>query len=292
MRRMDFLKSMALIPLVLKTMNLKELKNITDDFNSSDQWPVIFIGHGNPMNAILNNPFTQSLEILGKSFYEKPNAIMVVSAHWLTSGTYVTVSEKPRIIYDFGGFPEELYHVQYPAKGSPGFARETEQLAKSAKINDDNTWGLDHGAWTVLKHMFPEANIPVFQLSIDVHQPAEYHYQLAKELKLLRNKGILIIGSGNIVHNLYQVNFSENAKPFDWAIEFDEIVKTKLQKNEYQSLVHYENFGQMAKWAVPTNDHYLPMLYTLGLANANENMTFTFEGIQNASISMRCFKIG
>lgn len=292
MKRSNFLKTMALMPLAFKTMNLHELKNITDNYKSSALWPVIFVGHGNPMNAILNNPFTKSLEKLGKSFTEKPNAIMVVSAHWLTHGTSVTISEKPRIIYDFGGFPEALYHVQYAAPGSPTLAREAKQLIHSIHVGEEETWGLDHGAWTILKHMFPEANIPVFQLSIDATKPAEYHYQLGQELKALRKKGVLIIGSGNIVHNLYQVDFSEDARPLPWAIEFDEIVKENLLKRDFTSLIHYENFGSSAKWAVPTNDHYLPMLYTLGLAENNEKLTFTFEEIQNASLSMRCFKIG
>lgn len=292
MERASFLKTMALMPLAIKAMNLNELKNITGEYSNSSQWPVVFIGHGNPMNAILDNPFTKSLENLGKSFTEKPNAIMVVSAHWLTRGTSVTVSERPRIIYDFGGFPEALYNVQYPAKGSPKLAKETKQTIHSTLVNEDSTWGLDHGAWTVLKHMFPEANIPVFQLSIDASKPAEFHYQLAEELKSLRKKGVLIIGSGNIVHNLYQIDFSDAAKPFSWAVEFDETVKSKLQNKDYASLVHYENLGQAAKWSVPTNDHYLPMLYALGLAENSEELKFTFEEIQNASISMRCFTIG
>ncbi len=292
MERAGFLKTLALMPLAIKTMDLNELKNITGGYSNSQQWPVVFIGHGNPMNAILDNPFTKSLENLGKSFTEKPTAIMVVSAHWLTRGTSVMVSEVPKIIYDFGGFPEELYHVKYPAKGSPQLAKETKQLVHSVNVKEEETWGLDHGAWTVLKHMYPEANIPVFQLSIDVTKSPEYHFKLAQELKALRKKGVLIIGSGNIVHNLYQIDFNDNAKPFSWALEFDQIVKSRLLKNDFHSLIHYENFGEAAKYSVPTNDHYLPMLYTLGLAGSNEELKFTFEDIQNASISMRCFTIG
>jgi len=290
MERASFLKTMALMPLAIKTMNLNDLKNISSEYSHSPKWPAIFIGHGNPMNALWDNPFTQSLEKLGKSFTEKPNAIMVISAHWLTRGTSVTVSEKPRIIYDFGGFPDELYRVQYPAKGSPEKAKETKQTINSTSVNEDSSWGLDHGAWTVLKHMFPNADIPVFQLSIDATQPPEYHFKLASELKTLREKGVLIIGSGNIVHNLYEVSFSANAKPADWAIEFDDIVRKRLINRSFADLINYEKFGSVASLSVPTNDHYLPMLYTIGLSNTSDELTFTYEEIQNTSLSMRCFK--
>jgi 4,5-DOPA dioxygenase extradiol len=289
MKRASFLKTLALMPLAIKTMNLNDLKAATSEYNNSHKWPAIFIGHGNPMNAIWDNPFTRSLENLGKSFTEKPNAIMVVSAHWLTRGTSVTVSEKPRIIYDFGGFPNELYRVQYPAKGSPEMARETKQSIHSINVNEDSSWGLDHGAWTVLKHMFPNADIPVFQLSIDATQPPAYHFKLANELKALREKGLLIIGSGNIVHNLYEVDFSPNAKPNDWAIEFDDIVRQKLESRNFDELVNYEKFGRAAQLSVPTNDHYLPMLYTIGISDKKDNLIFTYNEIQNSSLSMRCF---
>jgi 4,5-DOPA dioxygenase extradiol len=273
-------------------MNLQNLKNITDSFENSSQMPVLFVGHGNPMNALADNAFTRKLTNWGISFAEKPKAILMISAHWQTKGTHVMISAKPRTIHDFGGFPEQLYKVQYLAPGSPGFAREAKQLITSTSVMEDDQWGLDHGTWTVLKHMFPMADIPVFQLSIDFTKPPQYHYNLAQELRTLRKKGVLIIGSGNIVHNLYQIEFDENAKPYDWAIEFDETVKSKLQAKEYESLINYPLLGRTASLSVPSNDHYLPMLYSLGLTDKKEMLAFTYEEIQNASISMRCFQIG
>lgn len=292
MDRSSFLKSLALIPLGGISMNLTELKNITDNFENTLPLPILFVGHGTPMNAIADNAFTRKLAEWGNSFTEKPKAILVISAHWLTRGTHVMVSPKPRTIHDFGGFPEALYRIQYPAPGSPEFASEAKQLITSTGVVDDDQWGLDHGAWTVLRHMFPKADIPVFQVSIDFSKPPQYHYNLAQELKALRKKGVLIIGSGNIVHNLYQIDFEENAKPFDWAIEFDEIVKNKLQTRNYENLIDYASLGKAASLSIPTNDHYLPMLYSLGLTDKNEPLTFTYEEIQNASISMRCFQVG
>ncbi len=292
MERRNFVKSLSILPLAGITMNLNGLFNITNELKTTEQWPVLFIGHGSPMNAIMDNAFTRGLTTLGKSFKEKPNAILVVSAHWLTRGTHVMVSEKPKTIYDFGGFPDELYQIKYPAPGSPGFAKETKQLIKSANTIEDENWGLDHGAWTILLHLFPNADIPVFQLSIDYSKEPRFHYDLAAELKALRKKGVLIIGSGNIVHNLYQIDFDTNAKPFGWAIEFDELVKDKLLKKKYSALIDYPSLGQASKLSVPTNDHYLPMLYALGLSERNEELKFVYEEIQNASISMRCFQIG
>jgi 4,5-DOPA dioxygenase extradiol len=292
MNRKEFLKLITLIPISTQAMKLNELKNITKGFGNSELMPVLFIGHGNPMNALADNAFTKSLVATGLSMKEKPKAILVVSAHWLTKGSHVMVSENPKTIHDFGGFPEELFNVQYPAPGSPELARETKRLITSTTVEEDDAWGIDHGAWTVLRHMFPKADIPVFQLSIDYTKAPEYHYQLAKELKSLRNKGVLIIGSGNIVHNLYQINFSDNAKPFDWAIEFDTLVKTQLVKRDYTDLMNYQKLGKSAQLSIPTNEHYLPMFYSLGLTDKNEKLQFTFEEIQNGSISMRCFQIG
>lgn len=292
MDRSDFLRMMASLPLGGFFMNLHELKNVTDGFSSTRQMPVLFVGHGNPMNAIADNAFTKSLGKWGSSFEEKPRAILVISAHWLTHGTHVMVSPKPRTIHDFGGFPQALYQIQYPVAGSPEFAGETKRLVTSVHVEDDDQWGLDHGAWTVLKHMFPKADVPVYQLSIDYAKPPAYHYNLAKELRSLRNKGVLIVGSGNIVHNLYQIDFDEHAKPYDWAVEFDESVKQLLQNKDYGRLIDYSSLGNAARQSIPTNDHYLPMLYSLGLTDKSESLTFTFEEIQNASISMRCFQVG
>jgi len=292
MERRKFIKSIILAPIALNIMSLKEFNSLSKNFNLTSRFPVIFIGHGNPMNVIMDNSFTRSLSGLGKSFKEKPNAILVVSAHWLTNGTHVMVSAKPKTIHDFGGFPEELYQIQYPAPGYPELAKELKHFVSATQLIDDEQWGLDHGAWTVLKHMFPEATIPVFQLSIDASKSPDFHFKLATELTVIREKGVLIIGSGNIVHNLYKMDFDLEAKPFDWAIDFDEIVKMKLLKREFEDLINYDTLGQAAKLSIPTNDHYLPMLYTLGLSEKKEELKFIFEEIQNASISMRCFQIG
>jgi 4,5-DOPA dioxygenase extradiol len=260
------------------------IKNVT--------MPVLFIGHGNPMNAIYNNPFTQSLASEGESLKKlQPAAILVISAHWLSNGTNVSVTPNPATIHDFSGFPEELFHVQYPAPGAPELAIKTKNLITSVMVTEDNKWGLDHGAWSILKHMFPLADIPVFQLSIDYKKPPQWHFDLAKELKPLRKKGVLIIGSGNIVHNLYMVDFSESAKPFSWAIEFDELVKSRLLNKDFDALINYKDIGN-SYLAVPSNDHYLPLMYTLGLVDKDESLIFIYEEIQNATISMRSFKIG
>jgi 4,5-DOPA dioxygenase extradiol len=293
MNRKDFIKALALLPLSAAAMKLQDLRKVTDTFQNTSLMPVWFIGHGNPMNVIQDNPFTRKLMEMGKSIAEKPNAILVVSAHWLTMrNTFVTVTPKPETIYDFGGFPEEMYKIKYPAPGAPEMAREVKNMVKSIEIQEDDHWGLDHGSWTVLKHMFPEADIPVFQISIDYSKPPQFHYDLARELMALRRKGVLIIGSGNIVHNLRRADFHNTEKPYDWAIEFDEISKQKILSRDFNALINYHNLGQSAALAIPTSDHYLPMIYTLGLVNDREEIRFTYEEIQNASISMRCFQVG
>jgi 4,5-DOPA dioxygenase extradiol len=248
--------------------------------------PVVFIGHGSPVNAVSDNDFTRSLKALGKSL-SGPKSILMVSAHWLAGSTFVCCDKKPGIIYDFYGFPEELYRVEYPAKGDPKAADETAVLLRKYGVSCGR-WGLDHGAWTVLHHMYPAADIPVFQLSVDYTKPAEYHYEMAKSLAPLRDRGVLIIGSGNIVHNLRTIKWDTDAEPFEWAEEFDEKVKKLLLKAGHDGLMHYEKLGKSAAMAVPTNDHYLPMMYPLALAG-KDKIEFTYEGIQNGSISMRCF---
>lgn len=272
--------------------NLRDLEHATLGFKASTRMPVLFVGHGNPMNVLYDSPFTRSLAATARSLKERPAAVLVVSAHWLTRDTRVTVTTRPKTIHDFSGFPDELYAIDYPAPGAPEAAREARRLITSTTVGEDGAWGLDHGAWTILKHMFPEAEIPVFQLSVAIMRPPEFHFSLAGQLKALRDKGVLIIGSGNLVHNLFRVDFSETARPFDWAMEFDELVKSKLAAGAFADLVRYDAMGPAARLAVPTNDHYLPMLYTLGLAWKDEDLTFTYEEIQNASISMRSFRIG
>ncbi len=268
---------------------LHDLKKATDRLRSTERMPALFIGHGNPLNVLFDSPFTRSLATMGKSLRERPAAILVVSAHWLTEGTRVLTSAKPRTIYDFWGFPEELYRVNYPAPGAPGPAKETAAMVRSTRVFEDDHWGLDHGAWTVLKHMFPDASVPVYQLSIDRFLPPVSHVALAGELRKLRERGVLVIGSGNIVHNLSLIDFSPNARPFEWAVEFDELVKMKLLNNDYRSLIEYGSLGTAAALSIPTNDHYLPMLYTVGLAEKDDELRFTYEEIQNASVSMRSF---
>lgn len=292
MRRKDFLKAMAAAPLLYAMGDISSFLKVTKDVGKTSKMPVLFIGHGHPMNAIYTNDFTEKLKEVGASL-EKPKAIMVVSAHWETSGTFVSINQKPETIYDFGRFDDRLFEISYDAPGHPELAKEAVSIGSDFGLRTHDAMGLDHGAWTILKHLFPEADIPVFQMSIDHTQPPEYHYNLAASLKELRSKGVLIIGSGNIVHNLRNMDWSNiNANPFDWAEAFDEKVKQNLDKGDYQALVNYQTMGKLAQMAVPSNDHYLPMLYTLGLSDNNEELDYLFEGIQYGSISMRCFKIG
>lgn len=274
-------------------MQLQDLHKTTSSFKSTNPFPAWFIGHGNPMNVLMDNDFTKALHTMGKSLTDKPNAILVISAHWLTrKGTYVAMTEKPETIYDFYGFPQAMYDIKYPSPGSPEYANEVKKIITSTEVQEDHEWGLDHGAWTVLKHAFPEATIPVFQMSIDYSKPAAYHFALAKELQALRSKGVLIIGSGNIVHNLRAADFhNTSANPYPWAHEFDEISKTKILSRDFTGLVNYETLGQAALMSVPTPDHYFPMIYSLGLVRDNDEVKFTYEEIQNASVSMRCFEI-
>ncbi len=260
--------------------------------------PVLFIGHGSPLNIILDNSFTQSLAVLGKRL-PKPNAIMVISAHWLTKGTFVGCMQTPKTIYDFYGFPEELYEVSYSCPGAPEEASFVTETAKKAAVKCDQGWGLDHGAWAILRHLYPHADIPVFQMSLDytfnewTPKPIQYHYDLAAELSELRSRGVLIVGSGNIVHNLGMFDFTNiKAKSFDWAVEFDEQVKSSLISGNHRDLIRYTNLGKTAVLAVPTLDHYLPMIYAIALREKNESLIFTHEGFQYGSISMRCFQIG
>lgn len=277
------------MPLAASAMNLHELKNITDSFGTTSKMPVFFVGHGSPMNALEDNSYTRSWRAMGKSVIEKPNAILVVSAHWLTQGTFVSTNPSPETIYDFGGFPPELYKQTYPALGSPEFAKQVMKLVP--EIKEDKEWGLDHGAWSILKHLFPEAKIPVFQLSIDYYKPMQYHFDLAKRLASLREKGVLIISSGNIVHNLRKFFENPDAKSFEWTIEFDNWVKEKINARDFQSLIDYEKHGTSAKLSVPTVDHYVPMIYSLALADKKDDIHYTNEETI-ASISMRAFRIG
>jgi 4,5-DOPA dioxygenase extradiol len=292
MERKQFLKFLALAPFTSAAMKLIDLKNITDSFTKSAKMPVLFIGHGHPMNAILDNNFTQSLTKLGKSI-EKPNAVLVISAHWETVGTFVSTNPFPRTIYDFGNFDKKLFDIKYEPKGHPELAKELIKTVETVKIKEDNSMGLDHGAWTVLKFIFPKADVPVFEMSMDYSKEPEFHYSLGKELAKLRKKGVMIICSGNIVHNLNILDWNNiNAKPFDWNVEFDNLVKKNIDNRTFNPLVNFQNLGKAAKLSIPTTDHYYPMLYSLGMVQKDEPIKHIYEGYQYGGISMRCFKIG
>ncbi|MFA6470183.1 MAG: 4,5-DOPA dioxygenase extradiol [Bacteroidota bacterium] len=267
-------------------MKLNELKKITDDLSSSERMPLLFVGHGNPMNAIEVNRYSTAWKEVGQRL-PRPQAILSISAHWLTRGTRVLAMEQPRTIHDFGGFPEELFAQQYPAPGAPEFAKETQRLSVQQHIMLDDNWGFDHGTWSVLKQMFPKADIPVFQLSIDYSKPMEYHIALAKEIRVLRNKGVLVIGSGNIVHNLRAVNFQQNAKPYDWAIEFDARIKQWLESGDHRSILEFQKLGSISQLAHPTVDHFLPLLYVLGFQHTEETPRFFNDDFDMSSVSMR-----
>lgn len=274
--------------------NLNELHSISQSFPNSEKMPVLFLGHGSPMNAIEENQFVTGFREIAKTL-PMPNAILCVSAHWFTQGTKVTTMEMPRTIHDFSGFPKELYEVQYPAKGNPILAKETKELLKPTFVELDEKWGLDHGAWSVIKHLYPNADIPVVQLSIDYTKPAQNHFELAQKLNALRHKGILIIGSGNIVHNLGLVdfrNFEKDNYGYDWAIKARETINHYLLDGNFQPLINYEKQSKAVQLAIPTPDHYLPLIYTLGLCQKGERLNLFNDKLVAGSLSMTSLKIG
>ena len=261
--------------------------------DSTGKMPVLFLGHGSPMNAIADNEFVRGFKKLGSKL-ERPNAILCISAHWETKGTFVTAMEHPQTIHDFGGFPEALYNVQYPAPGSPELAQSTKDLITKTEVGLDDTWGLDHGSWSVIKHVYPDADIPVIQMSIDYSKPPKYHYELAQELAALRNKGVLIVGSGNIVHNLRMVAWNKlnEAYGYDWAIEANEKIKSLVLEDNHQPLIDFRSQGRAFDLAIPTPEHYLPLLYTLALKEKNEEVTLFNDQPLGGSLSMTSMKIG
>jgi 4,5-DOPA dioxygenase extradiol len=252
--------------------------------------PVVFIGHGSPMNCIMDNDFTRSLKSLGNRL-PRPRSIMVISAHWLARATLVNCVKNPEQIYDFYGFPPELYSVRYPCAGAPDDAQMVTRVTKYM-VNCAVDWGLDHASWAVLKHMYPEADIPVFEMSVCEMMDAEYHYDIGRRLGALRREGILIIGSGNIVHNLKLMDPDMESAPYDWAVEIDETIKSLLIDGNHGKLVHYQDLGGNMTLAAPTTEHYLPLLYILGLQEEDDGITFIHEGFQHGSMSMRCFMLG
>ncbi|GBL36218.1 4,5-DOPA dioxygenase extradiol [Filimonas sp.] len=263
-------------------------------FSNTDAMPVLFLGHGSPMNAIEENEFVTGFRNIGKTI-PKPNAILCVSAHWETKGTFVTAMGMPPTIHDFGGFPHALFDVQYPAPGSPELAKETKALIKKADVGLDEKWGLDHGAWSVIKHLYPEADVPVIQLSLDYYQTPQYHYELAKELASLRKKGVLFIGSGNLVHNLGMVawdRLNESGYGFEWALEAKEKMNRFILSNDHQSLINFRSQGKAFDLAIPTPEHYLPLLYALALKEENEKVSLFNDKAIAGSLTMTSLKIG
>lgn len=260
--------------------------------SSAASTPALFIGHGNPMNALLHNRYTESWSALGTSLSARPTAILCISAHWYVPKTAVTAMSQPRTIHDFGGFPPKLYQVEYPAPGSPRFAAEVADLLGPVAVMDTQ-WGLDHGTWSILVHMFPAADIPVVQLSMDETQEASWHYETASRLNSLRDQGVLILGSGNIVHNLHAYSWGRHdVKPFDWAVQFENTVRENLEQEKTAPLIAYEKLGEDALLSAPTPEHYLPFLYVLAQRRKDEPVSFPVEGFDGGSISMLAVRIG
>ena len=275
-------------------MKLKDLNKMTEPLGSTERMPVLFLGHGSPMNAIEENDFVAGFRKIGSEI-PRPNAVLCISAHWETKGTFVTAMEKPRTIHDFGGFPKALFDVQYPAPGSPELARETRDLVKKTTVGlDESQWGLDHGAWSVIKHLYPDADVPVIQLSLDYSQTPQYHYGLARELASLREKGILIVGSGNMVHNLRKVAWDRlNDKDFgfDWAIEASEKMKSHILSGDHDPLINFRAQGKSFDLAIPTPEHYLPLLYALALQEKGESVSLFNDRAVAGALTMTSVKI-
>ncbi|MCB9244945.1 MAG: 4,5-DOPA dioxygenase extradiol [Flavobacteriales bacterium] len=287
MKRRTFIQQGLLAVGALHTMNLRTFANEFTNWEDSDQvMPVLFVGHGAPMYALGDNKYTLAWRKLGEEL-PKPRAIVSISAHWLTPGrTQVTAAPKPRTIHDFGGMDSRLYEMQYPAPGSPELANEIALTIEHPQIATETDWGFDHGTWCVLYHMYPKADIPVIQLSIDYKQHAAWHMELGKELQFLRKKGVLVVCSGNIVHNLRVLKFQESAV-YDWAAEFDAQAKELIDKGNYGSLINYQSLGRAAELSIPTPDHYFPLMYALGLKTAKDTITYPVEGMAYGSTSMR-----
>ena len=269
-------------------MNLQQLSQFSGRLSATDRMPALFLGHGSPMNAIEENQFVQGFrDMAGK--IEKPKAILCISAHWYTSGTFLMASENPETIHDFSGFPKALFDVEYPAKGDPALAAEVAGLLEPFHAETSENWGLDHGAWSVLRHMYPHAEIPVIQMSIDYTQPPEYHFELAQRLQQFREKGILIVGSGNIVHNLRMIDWRNINTPgagWDWALEARERINGLLLNGDFKPLLEYQKQGISLQYAIPTPDHFLPLIYTLGLKNDAEELSLFNDELIGGSLSM------
>ena len=257
----------------------------------SDIHPAIFFGHGNPMNAVQNNPYTDAWRRIGERM-PKPRAILAISAHWSVPVTAVTISTTPRTIHDFGGFPPELYRVQYPAPGDPNLAEQVRQMLAPLPVAFDDSWGLDHGTWSVLRHVYPHADVPVVQLSINEAQPAVAHFEIGRRIARLRSEGVLIVGSGNLVHNLHAYAWGRHMpEPYDWATRFESTARNLMLAEDYTPLIEYETLGADAMLSIPIPEHYLPLLYVLGTRQPSDAMTFPVEGVDGGSISMLTVQI-
>jgi 4,5-DOPA dioxygenase extradiol len=271
---------------------LNQFKKFTANLPQSDEMPVLFMGHGSPMNGIEHNEFSKSWAEVALKI-PMPKAVLVISAHWFTQGTKITAMDFPSTIHDFGGFPQALFDVQYPAPGNLRLAQEIKDSLKATDVELDHDWGLDHGAWTVIRHMYPLANIPVLQLSIDYTKDARYHYDLAKELSALRKKGVLIMGSGNMVHNLRLMNWEMiNGGGYDWALDINEKFKNAILNKNHQPLINFKSLGSAADLAIPTPEHYLPLMYTLGLQNDKEEAVLFNDKAVGGSLTMTSVVIG
>ncbi|WP_029281648.1 4,5-DOPA dioxygenase extradiol [Pedobacter sp. R20-19] len=271
---------------------LSQFRNFTQRLPQTDLMPTIFIGHGSPMNGIEHNEFSESWADLSKKI-PVPKAVLVVSAHWYTHGTFVTAMDFPSTIHDFGGFPQALFDVQYPAPGDTKLAKEISTLIQSVSVGMDHDWGLDHGTWTIVRHMYPDANIPVLQLSIDYTKSPADHYEIAKEIYALRKKGVLVIGSGNMVHNLRMISWEMiNGGGYDWANEMNDKFKNLIANGDHQPLINYRNLGSDAMLAIPTPEHYLPLIYTLGLKNDREEISFFNDKAVGGSLTMTSVLVG
>ncbi|MDX1685978.1 MAG: 4,5-DOPA dioxygenase extradiol [Saprospiraceae bacterium] len=275
-------------------MKLRSLDKWASDLGNTQKMPVLFLGHGSPMNAIEENEFVRGFRQAAKEI-PTPSAILCISAHWETNGTLVTAMENPKTIHDFGGFPKQLYEVQYPAPGSPELAKEVQSTINTANVELDHSWGLDHGAWSVIKHLYPKANIPVIQMSLDHRKDPKYHYELARELSILRQKGVLIIGSGNIVHNLRMVDWKNLNKvdyAYDWATEAHSRINDMILSSDHRSLIEYRKQGRAFQLSVPTPEHFLPLLYTLGLQDKDDDIALFNDRAIAGSLTMTSVKIG
>jgi 4,5-DOPA dioxygenase extradiol len=292
MKRKDFIKSAIMGGIGITT--LPAFKGFVDGLKEEEQlMPVVFVGHGSPMNGIEDTDFSRRWTQMAKEI-STPKAVLVVSAHWFTQGTKITAMDFPQTIHDFGGFPQALFDVRYPAPGQPVLAKETAALIRSAHVELDHDWGLDHGTWTIVRHMYPEANIPVLQLSIDYSKGAQYHYDLAKELYALRKKGVLIIGSGNMIHNLRMAAWDKlnDAYGYDWAMKMNETFKSLIADNDHKALINYSLLGREATLAIPTPEHYLPLMYSLGLKGKNDTTSFFNDKVVGGSLNMTSVKFG